>query len=126
MDTDTVNRLKAIKIEDYIWLIYLGIIALSYISNYYEKTYLIDKTLEAKIVYRRILIIIFSILTLIYFYFLYDAFKSLSNIKKYDNAKKQKLVTLSFLAALLISISGLIYLYIAFVDENIDVELAFN
>ena len=40
--------------------------------------------------------------------------------------KKKELITLSFIASLLIAISGFIFLYIAINDEDINVELAFN
>ena len=43
-----------------------------------------------------------------------------------NNQKKNNLIYLSFIASLVLVISGLIYLYIAITDNNIDVELAFN
>ena len=43
-----------------------------------------------------------------------------------NSLKKKKLVTLSLIGSLLIAISGVIFLYIAYQDEELDVELAFN
>ena len=40
--------------------------------------------------------------------------------------KKKELITLSLIASSLILISGLIFLYIAINDEELNVELAFN
>lgn len=120
------NKLKQLKTENFIWVIYIGIILLSWYSNSLEKRYFIYNDLQSKEKYRKIIIFIFSILLIIYFYFLKDSYKDIKNIKPYDSEKKQQLITLSFVGSLLITISGLIFLYIAIKDEDINVELAFN
>ncbi len=119
------DKLKELKIEDYIWIIYIGIIILSYYSNYLESKYYINNDIECKKKYREIMIGIFSILVIVYLYFLYSSYNSLKKLDSLDDDKKI-LVILSFIASLLIVISGLIYLYIAFNDEDLTVELAFN
>ena len=126
MGNDIEEKLRQIRIEDYIWVIYIGIIALSYYSNYLEKKYYVSSDLYSKDKYRNIIILIFSILLIVYFYFLYDSYKSVSDLKSSDSEKKKRLVYLSFLASLLIFISGAIFLYIAFTDTDLNVELAFN
>ena len=126
MGNDIEEKLRQIRIEDYIWVIYIGIIALSYYSNYLEKKYYVSGDLFSKDKYRNIIILIFSILLIVYFYFLYDSYKSVSDLKSSDSEKKKRLVYLSFLASLLIFISGAIFLYIAFTDTDLNVELAFN
>ena len=78
---DLDSKLKEIKIENIIWLIYIGIIVLSYYSNYLEKDYFINKNNKSKKKYRETLIIIFSILVIVYLYFFID---SISDIKKID------------------------------------------
>lgn len=124
---DEVNeRLKEIKIEDFIWIVYLGIIALSFYSNYLEKKYFLYKNNQDKEKYRNIIIIIFSILIIVYFYFLKDSYESIKKIKPNDNEQTKNLTYLSFLASFLIFISGIIFLYIAIKDENLNIELAFN
>ncbi len=112
-----INRLKEIENENIIWLIYLGIILLSYYANSIEKDYILNGNEQSKEKYRKIMIFIFSILVIIYLYFLYDSYKSLddSNLSK-----------LSFIASLLIFTSGIIFLYIAYKDKELNVELAFN
>ena len=119
------SKLREIKIENFIWLIYIGIIILSYYSNYLEKDYFINKNNKSKEKYREILIIIFSILLIVYLYFFIDSISDIKNINKYNNDKKN-LVLLSSLASLLVLISGIIFIYISYKDENIDVEIAFN
>ena len=42
------QKLKQLKTEDYIWLIYIGIIFDSWISNGYERKYFIENNLDSK------------------------------------------------------------------------------
>ena len=123
---DLINKIKELKNEEIIWIIYIGIIVFSFISNYYEKKYFLNNDTSSKVIYRKILIGIFSILIIVYLYFLKDSYISIQKLKQTDSEKKKKLTYLSFVASLLIAISGFIYLYIAYSDQNIDVEIAFN
>ena len=120
------EKLKQINNEELIWLIYIGIIILSFYSNMLERKYFIYNDLKSKKKYRNTMIIIFSILIIVYLYFLKDSFDDLKNINNCDSLEKRKLIFLSFLGSLFIAISGFIFLYIAIKDENLDVELAFN
>ena len=120
------NRLKEINVENFIWVIYIGIIILSWYSNSLEKDYIINNNQESKKKYREILIIIFSILLIVYYIFLKDSYQSIKELNIYDSKKKKELTYLAFIASLLIFISGLIFLYIAYEDTDIDTEIAFN
>ena len=127
MNYDELNRkLEQIKIEDFIWIIYIGIIGLSFYSNYLEEKYYLYNDNISKEKYRKIMIVIFSILIIVYLYFVKDSLDDYRNLKDNDSLKKKKLVTLSLIGSLLIAISGIIFLYIAYQDEELDVELAFN
>ncbi len=127
MDSKIINeKLKELDKEDFIWLIYIGIIFMSWYSNVFERKYFIYNDLKAKEKYRKITIVIFIILTIIYLYFFNDAKNALKKLKFYDSNQKKELTKLAFIGSLLILISGFIFLYIALKDENIDVEIAFN
>ena len=126
MNKEIQEKLKSIKIEEFIWIIYIGIIFLSFYSNSLEKKYFIYNDLNSKKKYRETLIIIFSILLIVYYYFLSDSYKSIKELNINDSMEKKKLVYLSFLGSIFIFLSGIIFLYIACQDENIDVEIAFN
>ena len=127
MNYDEINnRLKDIKIENYIWIIYIFIIILSYYSNYLEKKYLLYNDHICKEKYRYILIFIFTILIFIYFYFFKSSYDDIKSININNLSKKDYLFILSFIGSLLILISGIIFLYIAYEDKEINVELAFN
>lgn len=124
---DNINKkLKQLKMEELVWIIYIGIIIFSFYSNSLERKYFIYNDLECKKKYQKTLIIIFSILIVVYLYFLKDSFDSLKNLSPCDSFEKKNLVYLSFIASLLIAISGFLFLYIAIKDESIDVEIAFN
>lgn len=120
------NKLYELKIEELVWIIYIGIIIFSFYSNSLEKNYILYNDNESKNKYRSSLIIIFSILVIIYYYFLKDSYNSYKNLKITDSKEKQILTFLSFVASLLIFISGIIFLFIAYKDESLDVEIAFN
>lgn len=127
MNYDELNRkLKQLNVEDFVWIIYIGIIFLSWFANHLERKYFINNDLKSREKYRQIMILIFSILIIIYIHFLKDSVDDLKNLKPNDSNKKKNLTFLSFIASLLIVISGFIFLYIAIMDESLEVELAFN
>ncbi len=123
---DRLDKLKDIEIENKIWIIYIGIIILSWYTNSKEKTFLLYNDEKTKKEYQNLLILIFSILVIIYYYFAKDSYDKLININEFDSNKKKYLLYLSFIASFLILISGIIFLNIAIQDDQIDVELAFN
>ena len=127
MNYSELNRkLRQLNIEDFIWLVYIGIILLSWFSNNLERKYFIYNDYVSKEKYRKIMILIFSILIVVYLYFFKDSYDDLKNISSFDSDKKKELTTLSFIGSLLIVISGFIFLCIAIMDEELNVELAFN
>lgn len=126
MSKELENKIRSINNEDLIWIVYLGIIIFSFYSNELEKKYFIYNDLNCKKKYKDTLIIIFSILLVVYTYFLKSSINDIKCLKSTDSIKKKYLVYLSFCASLLITISGFILLFIAFYDDSIDVEIAFN
>ena len=62
---------------------------------------------------------------IVYIYFFYDSYSSLKDIEKYSKEKQKKML-LSFLGSTFILLSGIIFLYLAYIDNDLDVELAFN
>lgn len=121
-----LDRLEDIKKENIVWIIYIGIIILSYYANSKEKKYILYNDEKSKKEYQNLMIIIFSILFVIYYYFTKDSYDDLKNINIFDTKKKKNLLYLSFIGSLLILISGVIFLIIAIVDDEIDTEITFN
>jgi len=116
------ERIKKIKNENNIWIIYLIIIGLSYLANYYEEIYFKTNNEKSKERYRKINALVFSILLIIYTYYENDAINSYKN----NNPKTKIYDLLILIATTLVLISGIIFLYIIIVDNNIDEEVAFN
>lgn len=123
---DKLVRLEDIRIENYIWIVYLVIIGISYYANYKEKRYILYDDDVSKREYQNLLILIFSILVVVYFYFVWDSYKDVVDLDYMDSSKKVALTYASFVGSLLVFVSGVIFLVIAILDEEIDIELAFN
>ncbi len=121
---NTLARINKINIENHIWIIYIGIIFLSFMANYYEKDYFLNKNNISKDYYRKLNTLVFIILIFVYSYFENDAIKSFLNKQKSE--KQYKYDNLTLLATTLVLISGFIFLYILIDDKNIDSEIAFN
>ena len=123
---DKLKRLENIKIENIVWIIYIGIIILSWYANSKEKKYLLYNDLLSKKEYQNLLILIFTILVIIYFYFAKNGYEDILNLTSYDSPKKQMLTKFAFIGSFLILVSGIIYLVLAILDDEIEIELAFN
>lgn len=123
---DKLKRLEDIKIENIVWIIYIGIIILSWYANSKEKRYLLYNDLLSRKEYQNLLILIFTILVIIYFYFAKSGYEDILNLTSYDSPKKQMLTKFAFIGSFLILVSGIIYLVLAILDDEIEIELAFN
>lgn len=121
-----MDKLEDIKIENFIWIIYIGIIFLSWYANSKEKKYLLYNDEQSKREYQNLLILIFSILVIVYYYFTKDSYDDYIDSVDENNDRKKNLHLASFVGSFLVLISGVIFLSIAIMDENIDVELAFS
>lgn len=118
--------LEKIKIENWIWILYLFLIGFSFYSNYLETEYIKTNNVEAKEKYRRSIIIIFSIALLVYLYFFEDNLKDVADLTVFDSPKKVFLNKANLLASTLIVIAGCIFLFIAIFDTELDTEIAFS
>lgn len=120
------NILKSIETENFVWIIYLFIIGISFLANSFEKDYYVTGNVDSKNKYRIINIFVFATALLIYLYFFYDNYKYIKNLN--CNSSKEKIFfnNLNFVASILIVIAGTIFLYIALYDKNLDTEIAFN
>lgn len=123
---DKLDRLEDIKIENFIWVIYIGIIILSWYANSKEKKYILYNDQKSKKEYQNLMIFIFTVLVIVYYYFTNDSYDTIKKLNIYDTDKKKKLTYASFIGSLLILISGFIFLIIAILDDEIDTEIAFN
>lgn len=123
---DKLDKLKDIKIENFIWVIYIGIIVLSWYANSKEKKFILFNDETSRQEYQNLIILIFTILVIIYYYFANDGYNDIKNLNIFDSKKKKALTYASFVGSLLVLISGIIFLIIAILDEEIDIEISFN
>lgn len=123
MDNDIYEKLKELKIEDFIWITYLGISTMALYSNIIERHYVIYKDYISKEKYRNINITIFSILILIYIYFILTNYKNYKEAKENNNLNKIKYNYLSYVGAIIALISGIIFLYVAIKNKTSDTEI---
>ena len=107
---DRIDRLNDIRIENFIWIIYIGIILLSWYSNYKEKIYLLYNDEKSKKEYRDLIILIFSVLVIVYFYFTKSSYEDYIKLKDEDDDRKKNLYFASFIGSYLVLISGEIFL----------------
>ena len=126
MDKELLERLKSLNTEDIIWIILIGVILLSFYANNIERDFLITNNEIQKQRYRKLTIIIFTTVLIVYIYYANDSKKTYMKLKKEDNNKKKTNVTLSYTASMLILTAGVILLYIAITDTELDIELAYN
>ena len=103
--------LKEIEIENYIWIVYLGLIIFGDIS--------------AKENYRKSLVLVFSIASIIYFYFFYSSYRSYKNLDKNDTESKKYFTVINLIATTLVLIAGILFLFIAIEDEELETEISF-
>ena len=117
---------KKIQIEEFIWIIYLVIIVLSFYANSIEKKYYMYKDNNEKEKYRSLIILIFLIALCVYIYFFSDSYNNVLNLKMDDSYNKKFFNKANLTASTLILIAGVILLFIAIFDTELDTELAFS
>ena len=126
MDKELTKRLNSLKIEDFCWIILMILILLFFYANNIERDYLISKNIIKKEQYRLLTIFIFIIAELIYFYYAYDSYNTLKKIKPNDKKQTKENAKLNYISSILIVIAGIIIIYIAITDTELDIELALN
>lgn len=126
MDKGKLDKLKDIKIENFVWIIYIIIIIFSYYANSIEKKFLLYDDEKSKKEYQSLMIFIFLILLIVYYYFAYDGYNKIKELNDSDSNKKKILSYAAFTGSFLILISGIIFLYILILDDDIETEIAFN
>ena len=110
--------------EDFIWFIYFFIIGFNLYSNYLEEHYIQNKDIDLKKKFTSINKVVFTIVLLIYIYFLIVSYDRLQENK--GSSKQKEIASLSFISSIFFVIAGIITLYITFQSDNIDEEIGIN
>lgn len=122
---DVEKKLKRLKNEDIIWIIYFFIVVFALYSNKLDRDYLLKKDKDAYKREKSINITIFFIAFFIYLYFLLLLTEDLGNMKKNFDDPNYRSTFIQLIAAILFLIGGAIYLIneITRKDDDLDVGL---
>ncbi|MBS5862997.1 MAG: hypothetical protein KIC76_06325 [Firmicutes bacterium] len=122
---DVEKKLKRLKNEDIIWIIYFFIVVFALYSNKLDRDYLLKKDKDAYKREKSINITIFFIAFFIYLYFLLLLTEDLGNMEKNFDDPNYRSTFIQLIAAILFLIGGAIYLIneITRKDDALDVGL---
>ena len=122
---DVEKKLKRLKNEDIIWIIYFFIVVFALYSNKLDRDYLLKKDKDAYKREKSINITIFFIAFFIYLYFLLLLTEDLGNMEKNFDNPSYRSTFIQLIAAILFLIGGAIYLIneITRKDDDLDVGL---
>ena len=93
---------------------------------YRHNKYILYNDEKSRRKYQNTMILIFTILIIIYYHFTKSSYENIKKLNINDSEKKKILTFASYIGAILVLISGIIFLTIAVLDEEIEVEIAFN
>lgn len=123
---DLEEMLHELKIEDFIWIIYIFLAIFAIVSNHFERQYNILRNKSDKNTFRTINTIIFTITFFIYIYFVFLSFKNLKKLDPKSSFKRIITTNANFIASALFLIGGIIFLLISiFGDTEEDTILNF-
>lgn len=123
MNDNLKKRLKEIEVEDMVLGIFIVIIILAYTANKIEKNYFIKGLEIDKKKYYYLSIFIFSIVVIINIYFFKISYEDVVTITDDIPNNVKEYAYLTLLASILSLIAGIIILYIAISDTEIDAEI---
>ncbi len=120
------ERVRAIRQENFVWIIYLVVIGISYYANKLEIDYFKTNNEESAKWYRYLEILVFSIVTIIYLYFTIKDYMEVMSLSDDDSYNKKKYAYLSLISDVAVLFAAGILLYIAIDDRNIEAEIFFD
>ncbi len=123
MMDDVREQLKELKVEDFIWIIFIFVSIMAIVSDKYEKDWVVSKKTSSYKTYKGINIFLLGISFLVYLYFV------LLSYKKYKSSLKNKKVSelffskINLFAASLFLIGGLLNIFIEVNSNDFDGNL---
>lgn len=122
---DISKKLKRLRNEDIIWIIYFFIVVFALYSNKLDRDYLLNHDNSAYKSEKYINIGIFFVTFFIYLYFVLLLTEDLSNMERNFNNDNYRSTFIQLIAAILFLIGGSIYLINEIVrkDDDLDVGL---
>ena len=122
---EVIKKLKQLKTEDFIWIIYFFIAAFVILSNNYERKYLLNKqNIEAYKKEKTINITVFIVVFFIYLYFVLLISQDLNSMEKNFNNPNYRNTFLKLIASLLFLVGGAIFIFQEINSNELD-EIGF-
>lgn len=118
MNNNINEKLRLLKNEDLIWVVYIFIAIAALFSNYYEKNTILFKNKNAYKKYKTINVCILTIAFFIYLYFVLIIYKNIDEMK--NDFKKNQQNIFKLIGALLFLVGGLIYLLVELQSGELD------
>lgn len=115
---DLIRKLKLLKEEDFIWIIYFFIVTFAIISNYFERDSLINNNQNSSQKSRKINTTILIVAFFIYLYFVTATIKNFDLLTQNGSLKDKRVATERLVANLLFLVAGAIALYADFDNNN--------
>lgn len=124
MNNELEKRLKEIKAENFVFVIFIIIIIMAYYANTKETDYFLNGNIKSKESYYYTMIIIFIIVVIISGFYFYQSYQEVTYLKKREYSKEKEYAYLDLIASGSALFAGLIYLYIAVTDTDITAEIS--
>jgi len=115
---DLLRKLRLIKEEDFIWIIYFFIITFAIISNYLERDSLINKNQQSSQKSQKINTTILIVAFIIYLYFAIATIDNFDLLVGNGTKKEIRVANERLIANLLFVAAGAVALYAAFDNNN--------
>ena len=124
MDSELKKRINEINTENVVFLIFIILIIMSYVANSFEKKYFLYSDNSYKKIYYYIQVVIFFVVVSVNLYYVYISYLEVANLSRCSSYKKIKYAYLDYYASIFALIAGLILLYVAIDDVDIDTEIS--
>ncbi len=112
------KQLTRVKDENIVWIIYLFVIIFNFISNKYERDYLMYKNIKDKKIYKTINKTLVIVLFLLYIYFLSLSIEDLKDLNSKSTIKEIKDTRLSVITNILFLVGGAIVIYLTYTGAD--------
>ncbi len=122
---DEVNRkLRLLKEEDFIWLIYFFIVTFAIVSNYLERKYVLNKDRTARKYSFKINTTILIVAFFIYLYFAIIAWDNIKYLKQNGKNSELRIAIESFISSVIFLIGGVYALYVDYDSKSTSTDIA--
>lgn len=121
---DLQRKLKLLKEEDFIWLIYFFIIIFAIISNKYERNFVLTQNQNSINNARKINSTILIVAFLIYLYFVLATIENFDLLKRNGTKKEVRVAFERLIANILFLVAGAIAIYADYDSNTIGTDIA--